>query len=76
MVLAKKRNTELQVTAQKLVDSANKKAKDAVKRICSCPKSISDPMYHEKNLKDILEKEVLKQNGKIKQIEEKLKLLN
>ena len=32
LVSAKKRKTELQVTAQKLVHSADKKAKDAVKR--------------------------------------------
>ena len=32
LVSAKKRKTEPQVTAQKLVDSADKKAKDAVKR--------------------------------------------
>ena len=32
LVSAKKRKTELQVTAQKLVHSADEKAKDAVKR--------------------------------------------
>ena len=32
LISAKKRKTELQVTAQKLVDSADKKAKEAEKR--------------------------------------------
>ena len=54
LVSAKKRKTELQVTAQKLVHSADEKAKDAVERTDAAVLRallIKSPMHHEKNLK-------------------------
>ena len=78
LVSAKKRKTELQVTAQKLVHSADEKAKDAVKRTDAAALRallIESNASREKS-QEILEKEVPKQEEKIKQIEEKLKLLS
>ena len=77
LVSAKKRKTE-QVTAQKLVHSADEKAKDAVKRTDAAALRallIESNASREKS-QEILEKEVPKQEEKIKQIEEKLKLLS
>ena len=78
LVSAKKRKTELQVTAQKLVHSTDEKAKDAVKRTDAAELRallIESNASREKS-QEILEKEVPKQEEKIKQIEEKLKLLS
>ena len=54
LISAKKRKTELQVTAQKLVDLAEKKGKEAEKRT-DVPTLkallIKTPMHHEKDLK-------------------------
>ena len=77
LVSAKKRKTELQVTAQKLVHSADEKAKDAVKRTDAAALRallIESNASREKS-RDPRERSP-KQEEKIKQIEEKLKLLS
>ena len=78
LVSAKKRKTELQVTAQKLVHSAGEKAKDAVKRkdAAALRALLIESNASREKSQEILEKEVPKQEEKIKQIEEKLKLLS
>ena len=54
LIAAKKRKTELQATAQKLVDSADMKAKEAEKRTDVATLKallIKSPMHHKKDLK-------------------------
>ena len=78
LISAKERKTELQVTAQKLVESANKKAKETEKRIdvATLKALLIESNASQKRSQEIMKKEVPKQEQEIKKMEEKLKLLN
>ena len=78
LISAKKRKTELQVTAQKLVDSADKKTKEAEKRtdVATLKALLIECNASQKRSQEIMKKGVQKQEEEIKKMEVKLKLLN
>ena len=78
LISAKKRKTGLQETAQKLVESADQKAKEAETRtdVAKLKALLIESNASQKRSQEIMKKEVLKQEEEIKKMEEKLKLLN
>ena len=76
--MQQRKEKQLQATAQKLVDSADMKAKEAEKRtdVATLKALLIESNASQKRSQEIMKKEVPKHEEEIKKMEEKLKLLN
>ena len=74
---AKRRKKELEVTTQRLLDSADKKAKEAEKNtdVATMKASLIESNVSRQKSQEIMKTEVPKQEHEIKEVEDKLKLL-
>ena len=72
-----KEEEEREVTAQRLLDSADKKAKEAEKNtdVATMKASLIESNASRQKSQEIMKAEVTKQEHEIKEVEDKLKLL-